>query len=291
MSSADLREIEIPLSHLTIRGLEGGSPDGHPILALHGWLDNAASFIPIAPPFLSSYRFIALDLPGHGRSDHRPPGVAYHFVDWVSVVMEVADVLGLDQFTLMGHSMGAGISTIVAGTFPERIACAVFLEGLGPLASCAEDAPNNLKLHINQGNQLREKKLKPYSSKKVARDILTQATGLSDLSAMTLISRGMLEVEDGGFVWRSDPRMRQRSAARLTESQVLAFISQIKSPALLLTATEGLPFDEEIMSERKRCLQGLESHELEGNHHVHMERFDEVSTCVLDFISRHISVA
>ena len=58
MSSTELREIEIPLSHLSVRGLEGGPADGPPIVALHGWLDNAASFIPMASHFISSYRFI-----------------------------------------------------------------------------------------------------------------------------------------------------------------------------------------------------------------------------------------
>lgn len=287
MSSAELHEIEIPLSHLTVRGLVGGPPEGSPIVALHGWLDNAASFIPLAPNLLSTYRFIALDLPGHGISEHRPPGVAYHFIDWVSVVMEVADVLGFEQFTLMGHSMGAGISTIAAGTFPERITRAIFLEGLGPLTSPAEDGPDNLKRHIFQGNQLRGKVLKPYPSKEAAKDILIQATGVSDASAMTLIDRGMVQADGGGFLWRSDPRMRQRSASRLTEPQILAFIDQIMSPSILITATDGISFGHEIMIERRRRLKGLEHHELEGNHHVHMENSDGVATLVLDFLARH----
>ena len=54
MSSAELNEIEISLSQLTVRGLEGGPVGGAPIVALHGWLDNAASFIPLASNLISS---------------------------------------------------------------------------------------------------------------------------------------------------------------------------------------------------------------------------------------------
>lgn len=287
MSSVELSDIEIPLADLTIRGLEGGPASGDPILALHGWLDNAASFIPLASDLIATHRVIALDLPGHGLSDHRPPGVAYHFVDWVSIIIQVVDALGLEQFTLMGHSMGAGISTIVAGTFPERIKHAIFLEGLGPLTSSAEDAPDNLKRHIVQGKQIRNKVLKPYPSKELARKVLTQATGISDASADALIARGMVEMEGGGFNWRSDPRMRQRSAARLTEPQVLAFINQIMSPSILITATKGLSFGEDTMIQRKACLKGLEEHQLEGNHHVHMENPEDVGKLVLNFLIRN----
>jgi pimeloyl-ACP methyl ester carboxylesterase len=195
--------------------------------------------------------------------------------------------LGFEQFTLMGHSMGAGISTLVAGTFPERIPRVIFLEGLGPLTGSVETGPDNLKRHISQGNQLRSKQLKPYPSRDAAREILIKATGVSDSSAVSLIDRGMVQADGGGFLWRSDPRMRQRSASRLTEPQVLAFIDQIMSPSLLITASEGILFGHEIMMERRKRVEGLEHHELEGNHHVHMEHPNDVAPLVLDFLSRH----
>ena len=97
---------------------------------------------------------------------------------------------------------------------------------------------------------------------------------------------GMLG-DGGGFLWRSDPRMRQRSASRLTEPQILAFIDQIMSPSILITATDGISFGHEVMTERRRRLKGLEHYELEGNHHVHMENSDGVATLVLDFLARH----
>ncbi|MGH8605107.1 MAG: alpha/beta fold hydrolase, partial [Gammaproteobacteria bacterium] len=54
-----------------------GSDQGAPLIALHGWLDNAASFDPLAS-YLDEFDLVALDLAGHGLSDHRPKGVHYH---------------------------------------------------------------------------------------------------------------------------------------------------------------------------------------------------------------------
>ena len=52
---------------LQMAGLRWGTPGARPLLALHGWLDNAQSFTPLAP-HLSQFDFVALDLTGHGRS-------------------------------------------------------------------------------------------------------------------------------------------------------------------------------------------------------------------------------
>ena len=55
-----------------LRVLTWGEEDAPPVLALHGWLDNAASFIPLAA-HLDGIRLVAIDAPGHGRSGHYPP--------------------------------------------------------------------------------------------------------------------------------------------------------------------------------------------------------------------------
>ena len=64
-------EVEIQTSTLRLVAKCWGKPEGLPVLALHGWLDNAATFDHLAP-FLPEFRLVSLDLPGHGFSDHRP---------------------------------------------------------------------------------------------------------------------------------------------------------------------------------------------------------------------------
>ncbi|MGH8592167.1 MAG: alpha/beta fold hydrolase, partial [Gammaproteobacteria bacterium] len=111
-----------------------GSEQGAPLIALHGWVDNAASFDPVAP-YLDEFDLVALDLAGHGLSDHRPKGVHYHLVDHVRDVCAVAHTLGWPQFALVGHSLGAAIAVLLAGALPKRVTRLVLIEGLGPLAA------------------------------------------------------------------------------------------------------------------------------------------------------------
>src|SRR5690606_11797491 len=118
--------VDIPLGR--IAGLRNRG-DGPRVLALHGWLDNAASFIPLAR-HLHAIDLVAIDQPGHGRSAHLPTGTDYSFVGAINAILDVADALGWDQFALLGHSMGAGIGSLIAAACPERIERLVAIEAL-----------------------------------------------------------------------------------------------------------------------------------------------------------------
>ena len=91
---------------LTVAGMAWGPADGHPVLALHGWLDNAASFEVLAP-ILAGCRVVALDLTGHGLSDHRSEDATYLIWDDIPQVLKVIEALGWTDCTMLGHSRGA----------------------------------------------------------------------------------------------------------------------------------------------------------------------------------------
>jgi pimeloyl-ACP methyl ester carboxylesterase len=122
------RAVRIAAGALELEALEYGDPSAPAVLALHGWLDNAASFERLAP-LIPGVRLIALDLPGHGHSQHRPAGTWYHYIDYVSDVLAAADALGLERFTLLGHSLGAATASVVAAARPERVEALWLIEG------------------------------------------------------------------------------------------------------------------------------------------------------------------
>ena len=61
---------------------------------------------------------LALDLPGHGRSEGPPLASVADMAQWVGAVLEVA---GVHQAALVGHSMGAAIALEAAAAMPERV--------------------------------------------------------------------------------------------------------------------------------------------------------------------------
>ena len=125
-------EIEFPLRNITLRGLAFGDPSKPLIVALHGWLDNAATFVPLAA-YLQGYYVIALDFAGHGKSDHRSKDVH-----------EVVETQGWDNFILLGHSMGGIIGSMYTSCFPEKVRKYITIESLGPVTKDSESSPEQL---------------------------------------------------------------------------------------------------------------------------------------------------
>ncbi|WP_290890037.1 alpha/beta fold hydrolase, partial [Arenimonas sp.] len=133
MPGAGLREIRLESPRGELAALRGGTAGGPRLLCLHGWLDNAASFLPLAPD-LADFDLVALDLPGHGASAHRAPGHDYAFADWIHDVLDALDGLGWDRADLLGHSMGGAIACAVAAAAPARVRRLALVEALGPVA-------------------------------------------------------------------------------------------------------------------------------------------------------------
>ena len=273
--------LTIKLPDMKVEALAWGPPDGHLVLALHGWLDNAASFVPLAG-FLDGVRLVAVDLPGHGRSDWRPAGQRYHFVDWVPDVVGLADALGAKRFSLLGHSLGAGIASIVAGSVPHRIERMVLVEGLGPLTDDPAVAASNLEKAIQKPVDPR-RKITAYPNLKVAVERVGGARDkLGSQGARLLAIRGTRKTRRG-FELRHDPRLQERSLLRMTEPQVLSFLERIECPVILVRADEGYAFNYDKMKARVERVSRCRVVELKGGHHIHLDHPDEVAAEIADF--------
>jgi pimeloyl-ACP methyl ester carboxylesterase len=277
------RDLTIDLSHLRVAAREWGPSDGPPVLALHGWLDNSASFDRLAPE-LPELHLVALDLAGHGRSQHRHPSVVHHFVDWAPEVVAIADHLGWKQFSLIGHSMGAGISTLVAGAFPDRVQRLVLLEGAGPLAAEASRAPKQLASAVDDEGRASAASPKVFPGLDAAVAARMRDSDLDRESARTLVERGTELVEEG-IRFTHDSRLRTRSRTRLTENQALAFLAGITCPVLAVRALQGWPFPEEVVMARLAVIKDLETAEIEGGHHVHLTNPERVAPLINRFFT------
>lgn len=260
-------------------------PKGAPlVLALHGWLDNAGSFDRLAP-LLPGLRILALDLPGHGRSTHNPAGVLYPFVDLVSAVFWAVESLEWKTFAMIGHSLGAGVAAVLAGTFPDRVVRLALLDGLGPLSESPEDAPLRLARALNEQRRKAGRKPPIYPSQAHVRERLQAAASQLSLSASDcLLDRG-LEERDGGVGWRTDRRLRFGSRMRFTEEQVQAFLRKISCPTMLVRPNEGFAFSVGLARDRTQCVEDIEIAEVKGRHHVHLDYPERVAPALTRFFA------
>jgi pimeloyl-ACP methyl ester carboxylesterase len=148
------------------------------VLCIHGWMDNCRSFHQLAPRIIDqniiinnnnnkssdgdgddNMIVIALDLPGHGRSSHKsidaPPMVQSELAYYVSEAVDYClqqqrDGCPNTKVTLIGHSLGAGIASLYASSFPEHIDQLILLDGAGFLARDAQDTSLHVRNHIRR---------------------------------------------------------------------------------------------------------------------------------------------
>jgi pimeloyl-ACP methyl ester carboxylesterase len=265
------RELQLNVNGMRFSAQEWGARDQLPVLALHGWLDNSASFYALAPR-LNNLHIVAVDFAGHGQSDHRPGLMAYTPWDDINDVLAIADYLGWERFALLGHSRGAIISTLTAGAFSERILCMGLVEGLLPEPASAEEAPKQLAKAIND---LRSRQLKtPSVYPDMTAAIKARERGMFPLSyeaAKALTERGVMLQKDG-YSWSTDPRLLAPSILRLSREQLAAFVNSVNVPVKLLLATEGLPKLYNNYLQEVASYPHINYELLVGGHHLHMEQ-------------------
>lgn len=273
-------------------------------LALHGWLDNAESFHRIAPLLAQDADVLAIDLPGHGLSEHRPPGGGYHVVDYVQTLdividwltgeasagfpfncepsaVENGEVAATRPLYLLGHSLGGVISLTYAAVAAERVTGLISIEALGPLSGPAEETAAQLQKFLVKARKRRrldnERPVYP-SIEAVCKARMLGFGGLSESAAEALVTRA-LKPCDGGWTWRSDPRLRLPSSQRMTEPQVIDLLKNQTLPTLLIVTSKGFISPDESRNDRLRILREtldgsagfLQVVTVEGNHHGHLD--------------------
>jgi len=281
-----MHDLDIQLPHLRLAARSWGSPELPKVLALHGWLDNAASFDRLAPLLCEHFHIVALDLPGHGRSDWRAPGAWYHYVDYLADVLAAANTLGWERFSLLGHSLGGAVASVLAAACPSRIEQLLLIEALGPLASDASVSLTLLQKSVAERSGVIDKSLRVFADAAIAIAARRQANGLSETAATALVSRGLKPVA-GGFSWSTDPRLTLTSPQRYLEEQILNVIRGIKAPTLLLLAQPEQPYLKREMIDRRIAeVADIEVQRLAGTHHLHLEDPQPIAAAILDFVKR-----
>jgi pimeloyl-ACP methyl ester carboxylesterase len=83
--------------------------DGYPVVFLHGFLESNTMWQSIIPK-LKGIKAILVELPGHGNSPFYPYGEEMSIRDMSEDVIEVLKTISLDEFSIIGHSLGGYVA-------------------------------------------------------------------------------------------------------------------------------------------------------------------------------------
>ena len=92
---------------------------GKPVILLHGWLGSWGTWLGTMEALAPLYRVYALDFWGFGESDKRRE--SYNISDFVALVEQFMERLGIQRAPVIGHSMGGTVALNLALDRPKSV--------------------------------------------------------------------------------------------------------------------------------------------------------------------------
>ena len=275
-------------------GKAWGPPNGLPVIALHGWLDNAASFDQLIPLLPRDLRIICIDIPGHGYSDHYPLEIQYHYIDCIPAFERVVQQLNWETFYLIGHSLGGAMALFYAEIFPEKVKKLVMLDVVRAPITRPETIGRRLRIAttsiLKEEQAIKSGPEKPCSYEvAIKRSIRGSGNSLDEKACKILFSRGLAKVGDE-FVFRRDRRLRSAPLDYTPKEDQLVLARQVTAEVLVIKCKDGPYFESsqcysEQMEALKTKSRRFEYHEVEGNHHAHLTHPQRMAPLISAFLS------
>ncbi|SPJ33310.1 alpha/beta hydrolase [Kushneria phyllosphaerae] len=242
-------------------------------VALHGWLDNAATFTRLAPLLVErlDIRIVAIDFAGHGKSQWQGRGTDYALWDYLHDVLDALDDLDIRRATLLAHSLGACVSCLLAAALPERIERLWLIDGIGALTTPVDQSTRQLR----NGVLGVRRPLSPppsYASLEAALNarVAGAITPLDHDTAEPLMARSLVQ-DDTRVRYRTDPRLLRPSQVKLTPEQSRDMLLAIRAPVDLIEAENGIVGDHLDREGVRHEMTTLTTHRVPGGHHLHLE--------------------
>ncbi len=232
------------------------------VVLVHCWACDMNVWREQVPALDGRVRVLAMDLPGHGRSDKpvRPYSMAF-FARAVNAVFESA---GVDRAVLVGHSMGVPIVREFSRLFPAKTEALLIVDGW-LVSPGIDSAATERQVKLFEGPDAAKTfeqmiaPMFPNADQAALRRQVTQTAQATPLHVVQASMRGMLDPA----IWHDDP---------------------IKVPTLVVMA-KGPNWPPGYRAKVMKLGPDIRYEELEGVHHFLMlERPDLFNALLLEFL-------
>ncbi|XP_059484873.1 probable serine hydrolase isoform X1 [Neocloeon triangulifer] len=273
-------EVRIPVPWGHIAGKWWGPQTKQPVLAMHGWLDNAGTFDPLMKLLPPTFSLLSLDLPGHGKSSHYPKGIPHHSTEDIICIRRVVKHFGWKKISFLSHSMGSTYSFLYASIFPNEVEKLVGIDILRPFAFDPEKYVQIGGLHIDKFIEtVLSTKEPPETSVEdlVQRQHEGSEKSVTLESSRLLLERGAYQSEKNpGLVGlRRDVRLKVTFLHSLPHEHLNELASRIRCEVYNIKAKGGMYYEKRSYYRQtidiiKQNAKKMEYYEVEGTHHTHL---------------------
>ena len=269
------------------RVLEWGeaSDDSPTLFFVHGFLDCGASFSWLVDSLPEHYHCVAPDLRGHGGTEWVGKGGYYHFFDYVRDLRDLVDRLAGPRLVLVGHSMGGGVASLFAGSWPEASEKLVLLEGLGPAEESYDEGPDRIRRWLRELRNTEGRGPRTFTSlEQVAARLSRLWPSLRPEQTEELAGWMTTEGPEGGFRWSYDPLHRTRTPMVFRPERWAPFLRAISCPTLTISGGESWVNWPDLDTRRANLVDRTHCYIEEGSHMLHLDNADVVGMAILGHI-------
>ena len=220
--------------------LEWGDPANPTLVMLHGVSQQAHSWDFVSLALSPDYHVIALDQRGHGDTDWAADA-DYSIEAMQADIDGVIDALNLNDFNLMGHSMGGRNSFIWASRHPETLRSLTIVDTGPETQRRGQDRIREFRELPNNLDSFQEfaERIKEY-------------TGRTEEQVLGALKYSIREMPDGKWAWKWDPETRNRGRAGSDPvwptERLWECVKAVDCPSLVLRGSRSDIFAEETLA-------------------------------------------
>ena len=259
--------------------IEWGDPASPPLVALHGLRGHAHTWDSFSEPMSAQYHIYSFSQRGRGDSDWAPGG-DYTGAAFLADLEGAIDGLGLDNFVLMGHSMGGRNSMLYAGTHPEKVRKLILVD-IGP-----EGDPRG-------GARIRSEMINAKEEYDSFEDLIEAQKRSNPLCPEDVLRRRTTYqskvLPNGKIGWRYDLEVRQqwREDRRPVPEDLWPYVANIPCPTLIVRGTESDILPVSVAERMTQVMAQAEVVEVERAAHMVMEENpDKFTQVVKEWLDR-----
>jgi pimeloyl-ACP methyl ester carboxylesterase len=213
-----------------IHYLAWGEPGRRGLVFVHGGAAHAHWWTHVAAAYARQYRVVAIDLSGHGDSEHRE---RYALEQWAAEVVAVAADAGIEgQPVVVGHSMGGFVSIATAALHPDAVDGVIVVDS--PVA-----APDHEVGAARAKQAFGVPKIYPTLDDALARFRTVPPQEHYLPYVMHHVARRSLHEADGGWCWKFDHNLFNAFTESI-RAVALPYLPQVRCRFALLRAENGL---------------------------------------------------
>jgi pimeloyl-ACP methyl ester carboxylesterase len=269
------RDQFISIDGLRVHYLESGTASAPLVVLLHGGSAHAHWWDHFAASIADIFRVLALDLRGHGDSEHPDPP-AYRVDDYAHDLTAFIASLGVDRIHLVGHSLGAMVATAYAGQHAQHLRSLVIVDSQLRITPAGTRYMLRLRNFPQPMYRNRQQAIERFR-------LLPTQTAADAQTLHRVAAHSIRELPDGRWTYKFD----REALAHNQPQDLMPVLQRLTCPILIVRGVHSTLVPPAALAALRAAAPDAEVAEIAAaHHHVMLDNPTEFDRTVRAFLER-----